>query len=77
MKSSLSIIEIGPQNLPEQIYIYVCIYFDVEVDDCIELFCYDYYLIYSYSFIQVDDRYILAIKKTWHIEPENTNISFV
>ena len=73
MKSSLSIIEIGPQNLPEQIYIY----FDVEVDDCIELFCYDYYLIYSYSFIQVDDRFSLAIKKTWHIEPENTNISFV
>ena len=51
--------------------------FDVEVDDCIELFCYDYYLIYSYSFIQVDDRFSLAIKKTWHIEPENTNISFV
>ena len=55
----------------------MCVYFDVEVDDCIELFCYDYYLIYSYSFIQVDDRFSLAIKKTWHIEPENTNISFV
>ena len=68
MKSSLSIIEIGPQNLPSQIYIYVRI---------IELFCYDYYLIYSYSFIQVDDRFSLAIKKTWHIEPENTSISFV